>query len=321
MLRYLVKIARLAQCYAYDAWRFARWSNSLRVTPTERNLQSKIMMKYHVIEKGLSYTAYKPGFGVAKINELIDLIHSYLHTYGHSCKEVDGAADALRDYLERNRACGHRDASVEHRIESCLAMIASENVRQPSTTRVPGSQADAWKGFDFDAFFCARHSTREFADRPVPAEVVRQAIQTARKAPSVCNRQAWRVHLFADRNSVADVLRYQDGNSGFGHAVPVVALVTMDVEHFQGIRERNQGWIDGGLFSMGFVLALHAKGLVTCCLNMCISPETDQKLRRHVGFKASEAPVMMIAIGYPLADYLVPSSRRKDVDDILVVHG
>jgi hypothetical protein len=48
-------------------------------------------------------------------------------------------------------------------------------------------------------------------------------------------------------------LSYQNGNSGFGHTVPALFVITSDMRIFEKSGERNQGWVDGGLFAMALV--------------------------------------------------------------------
>lgn len=44
-----------------------------------------------------------------------------------------------------------------------------------------------------DAVFAARFSCRGFRSDPVPKDVVRKIVETARRAPSWCNAQPWRI--------------------------------------------------------------------------------------------------------------------------------
>lgn len=44
----------------------------------------------------------------------------------------------------------------------------------------------------------SRHSTRDFADRPVPLEVIRQCVLTAGRAPSGANQQPWHFVVVTD---------------------------------------------------------------------------------------------------------------------------
>jgi nitroreductase len=50
--------------------------------------------------------------------------------------------------------------------------------------------------FDFDQIIRDRRSVRGFfADRPVPREIIEEALQLAQRAPSNCNVQPWRVFI------------------------------------------------------------------------------------------------------------------------------
>ncbi len=112
-------------------------------------------------------------------------------------------------------------------------------------------------------------------------------------------------------------LSLQNGNSGFGSAVPTVALVTVDTQLFAGPGERNQGWIDGGLFSMSFVWALHGLGLDSCMLNLSLRNGRSDALRRTLDIPDYELPIMMIAIGYARPGHRVARSPRRPIDEIV----
>src|SRR5690606_4137667 len=62
--------------------------------------------------------------------------------------------------------------------------------------------------------------------------------------------------------------------------------------------ERNQGWVEGGMFAMTFVLALHARGLASCCLNWAKDPESDQRMHALSGIPRSERIIMLLAIDH-----------------------
>jgi NADH-quinone oxidoreductase subunit A len=92
------------------------------------------------------------------------------------------------------------------------------------------------------------------------------------------------------------VLARQSGNRGFGHTASHVLVISADLRAFVFAHERNQCWVDGGLFSMSLVYAFHALGLGTCCLNWSVAREDDRRLRRAAGLADHENVVMMLAI-------------------------
>ena len=94
--------------------------------------------------------------------------------------------------------------------------------------------------------------------------------------------------------------------------------MTTDTYRFFSVGERNQCWIDGGLFSMSLVYGLHSLGLGSCCLNWSVEKEADQKLRRITGIPQSEVVIMMIGVGHLPEKLVVARSMRKPLETILV---
>jgi nitroreductase len=81
--------------------------------------------------------------------------------------------------------------------------------------------------------------------------------------------------------------------------------------------ERNEIWVDGGMFSMSLVYALHSLGLGTCCLNLCQNASEENRLRALVGITPHHSPVMMIAVGNIPETLSVAHSQRKLVKEVL----
>ena len=145
-------------------------------------------------------------------------------------------------------------------------------------------------------------------------------MRSAIRTPSVCNRQPWRVHAYYDRETIEKVLECQNGNRGFGQLIPCVLLVSVDLSCFEGSIERYQSWIDGGMFSMTLIYALHALSLGAVALNWSASAEQDIRLRNTVPFPDSERIIMLVGVGHPEVSYLAPVSQRRDVSEILFTH-
>jgi hypothetical protein len=114
------------------------------------------------------------------------------------------------------------------------------------------------------------------------------------------------------------VLAFQNGNRGFGDQVNKVIVVTTDLQAFVTPGERNQCWIDGGMFSMSLIHALHSLGVATCCLNWSVEMDIDRAMRVSAGIPECEAVIMLIAIGHYPAHLRVAQSARKRLTDLLV---
>lgn len=49
---------------------------------------------------------------------------------------------------------------------------------------------------NFETLAGNRFAIRSFSDTPVPDDILHKALDIARKSPSACNRQSYRVHVF-----------------------------------------------------------------------------------------------------------------------------
>lgn len=295
-IRRLENRRQLRAEFAADRRRFERYMLPADHQVTKdlrgRNLEAQLTKDYHRVEKGLALADPRRPFGGAVLDRLDGLIPT--------AKAIaPGAA-----YL--SHAVSARSALVEWNSGGAIADDVSPAV-SPTDRGLPHPEQ----------FFSTRHSVRDFDDRPVAQELLDRAVQMAVATPSVCNRQAWHVRFFHQVEAVS-VLRFQNGSAGFAQDVPVVALVTVDSRMFAGAGERNQGWIEGGLFSMTFVWALHGLGLDACMLNMSLTNGEIAALRDALAIPENELVIMMIAIGYGRAGHRRARSPRRTVSDVIL---
>ena len=166
-------------------------------------------------------------------------------------------------------------------------------------------------------FFLSRYSLREFLQKPVDLSDVKRVVSLALKTPSVCNRQGWHVYYTSEPGVIADALSHQKGNRGFGHKVPNLIIITTDLKAFMPGQEHYQHWIDGGLFSMSLIYALHSIGIASCCLNWSQSPAADKRLRKGFNIKNNHTIMMMLAFGYPDEENSVCASSRRPIEEVM----
>ncbi len=91
-------------------------------------------------------------------------------------------------------------------------------------------------------------------------------------------------------------LKIQGGFLGYAMP-PVLLLVTSDIRAFMNNGERNEPFVDGGLFSMSLLYALEAYGLAACPLNAMFNLSQDRQTRELLDIPDYEFPVMYIAVG------------------------
>lgn len=297
--------------FVYDYIRYIRhagWSASKK----DPDITGYHLVKiYHALEKSMSYRAREPGHGWATATLLIEELEQSAQTC-HSGFYYNEALRVLHDFveLEQNRHSDKADS-----IRQRLGVLAPEIPEHPSGSHaIKQHSADAFRLGMLSSpehFFLSRYSLREFADAKVSPELVSRALENALKTPSVCNRQPWHVYNTSERRVIDAALSFQSGNRGFGHKVPNLMLITVDLKAFMPGTEHYQYWIDGGLFSMSIIYALHSLGIASCCLNWSQSPVNDLKLRKALNLRDSHTLVMMLAYGWPNESNTVCRSLRK----------
>jgi nitroreductase len=312
---------RLVHNYVYDLWRFRRYSAN-RSSLSRENLRALITMDYHRIEKGLALRDPRLGFGAYLMPRLLSNLQTYRAAYGTD-QVFFVTLNALAAYVDFNEARGYQVTVVREGLSRLLSEVedaANAGGRGGGVHPLSAQEVREFACRDLEGFFRSRHSIRQFADTPVPRELVEKAVSMAVCSPSVCNRQSWRVHVYSDPESKQSVLRFQNGNRGFGDQAACVLIVTTDIESFTSVGERNQPWIDGGMFAMSLIWALHSFGVGTCCLNFCVEKETDAALRARADIPDSQAVIMMIAVGSLPESFAVAQSPRKHLDEVIVFH-
>jgi nitroreductase len=294
---------RLEDAYSYDRTLFethAAYSTGTLYREvcelSDGNLEALINIEYHRLEKGLSHRQRRAQFGLDAAERLQAALN-VANTRGLNTQITDYADSVLKSYWrviqeKEGQTIGWRRLSREE-VQNRSAIKAQE-------------------------FFESRHSIRCFDDKKtVDRDWIMKAVNMARYTPSVCNRQTWRVVLCETDEAKAKALALQNGNVGFGHLASHVLLVASDRNCFASIGERNQPWIETGMFAMSLIYALHAMGLGTCCLNWSVEPEKDEALKRDLDLPESFAIGMMIAVGALPDEILVAESRRVSLDQIL----
>jgi nitroreductase len=195
--------------------------------------------------------------------------------------------------------------------------------------------------FDIDETIRERRSIRMFLrDKPVPREIIDEALELAIRAPSNSNTQPWHLTLTsgaARDRLVADLLAaarseappaptippaYQQNRSEVGAIIyPAMGIPREDkagrhvaiMRNFEFFHapiggvvsvHRDFDYVDSmaiGMFLQTFVLTLAARGIGTC-VQVCVAGYPDV-LRRHCEIPDEYRILSGIAIGYADPDF------------------
>lgn len=268
--------------FLYDIRNYTKFSTGalLKRKVGATNLLAKITAAYHNIEKGLSLPNPRPGFGKDNLRLLLECISLYRGEFG-SHEVIDIAVSTLRAYVAFHDALGETNYPQKSEIISVISGPHS-NILCGTMKVSKNDICNVIDGVGLE-FFHARHSVRQFTNDPISDEDIMFAVSAAKKAPAVCNRQFGKIYVYRDQRDIDFLLQLQGGARGFADQPRALAVLTADLTSYWGSGERNQVWIDGGLFAMSFLLGLHARGLGACCLNWSKSPSEDCSLLNFIG--------------------------------------
>lgn len=315
-------VSKSAQSYLHDyhtAIRYLNWNRSPgRYWP----LSSELIFQYHKLEKGLCLPAEsRRFFGADAAQNTCRLLREW------SLNRADTAAPVYRAAIETLRAwrdrCNETPPPSDHFVElfdevdNILDAAPLDPTRQ---TPIPIHATESGAFDHLQKLMLNRRSTRNFDGHPVDFTLVERAVEIAQYSPSACNRQPWHLHFYDEPDAIQAMLALQNGNTGFAHSIPLLAVVTADMTSFFDASERIEPALDGGLFLMSYLLALQSLGLSSCCLNWCVPPDTDRRGHEIGHIPPTEQILCFLAIGRARTGAMVPLSARRPVADVIRRH-
>lgn len=280
-------------------------------------LEARIIMYYHVLEKGLSHPKPRKKFGVITAEKLYNLIVIYNNNYDPRT-QVSIAIDVLKAYVSNDK--GHRHLSQRF-IENVLNLQSASSIPLTKAYELK-SKKEYFNDCDkpYAEFVKSRHSCRDFTEKNISIKRIQAAVELARYTPSVCNRQTCKIHLVRNKDLLTKAIKLQNGSRSFHEKINQLLIVVSDVSFFVNIDERFQCYIDGGIFAMSVLNALHYQKIAAVPLNWSHHVENDQKLRALGFVKPSEKVILMIGIGEAPVKFKIATSLKRSANELLVLH-
>ncbi len=192
----------------------------------------------------------------------------------------------------------------------------------------------------FHTLMSRRRSVRAFSDRPVPREVIENAIRTAGSAPSGANMQPW--HFVAIRDStikkrireaaeVEERKLYEgraseewlealaplgtDASKPFLEKAPVLIAIFLKKFTVDEAGEKHKNYYTSesvGIATGLLIAALHNAGLAT----LTHTPSPMKFLSEILGRPDYERPFLLLVCGFPEEGAVVPNIRRRALEEI-----
>jgi len=319
----LVNFFLLEANFFYDYIAFKKWVSKASKPKKERKeLEGWILQDKHRLEKGFTLPVPRLQFGREVMERLAGNLLHYKTRFGEDIIYFIGIgaiAAYERYHVERK--------SLPDFLTQIKKRFAPEDFLDPrcSLAGYDLKLSRPTKNFDslnFAELTRIRRSCRSYdkvKSAGITSDILRNIVEMAITAPSVCNRQHWHVHFFKG-DDVGRVLKYQNGSSGFNDRVPFLALITSDLRAFYTDDERNQSYTDGGLFAMNLIYAIQSMGLESCPLNWCNSFVSEIKFRRLGLIPPSEIVVMALAFGVAADSAIYAKSPRLPVESFYSIH-
>lgn len=192
----------LMPLYLYSLRRFSR---HVLETSSEESMIGNLTMACHGIEKGFTMPDFRPGFGSDRLNWLLNGTLNYLKKYGTNNIQIHHIAKVIHDYKLYHQSLGYKlNDEVLERIDSILSHF-DEVWDNKLDNNITKAQYFAHIQDAFPSFSNSRHSIRNFSDEPVDKQKIIDALKIAQNAPSACNRQAARIYVVNDKETIRSI--------------------------------------------------------------------------------------------------------------------
>ena len=185
-----------------------------------------------------------------------------------------------------------------------------------------------------------RRTVREFSDRPIPRQIIEECIAAAGTAPNGANLQPWHFVAVSDaavKNEIR-VAAEEEEREFYQHRAPaawlealaplgtdsdkpfleiapwLIAVFAQPVRILpDGTKTPNYYAIESVGIATGFlVAAVHSCGLAS----LTHTPSPMGFLNRILGRPSHEKPFLLLVVGHPAEDAMIPDITRKPLSEI-----
>ncbi|WP_419162180.1 nitroreductase family protein [Candidatus Palauibacter sp.] len=184
-----------------------------------------------------------------------------------------------------------------------------------------------------------RRTVREYSPEPVPQAVIDACIEAAGTAPNGANRQPWHFVVVRDpavKRRIREAAEHEeldfyehrappewlealahlgtDEHKPFLETAPVLIVIFAEKYELRGQEKLKNYYVTEsvGIATGILITALHHAGLAT----LTHTPSPMGFLNEILDRPSNERPFLLLVVGYPAADALVPDITKKPLDRI-----
>lgn len=285
-----------------------------------RTSHTELRRNVHRLEKGMIMRPRRPVYALDYIIETIEFYETAVQR--HECNhpnidtgELEWAHDVISQYFCMVDGSNSVVTAAKARFEATLSFYNPGQSQKVPYKRLHVSKAKV-QYKDLLELSRQRRSTRWFLDQPVPRGLIDNALLVARQSPTACNRLPYEYRIFDDPALVAKVASIPFGAAGYSQQIPTVIVVVGRLGHYFSARDRHIIYVDSSLASMAFMLALETQGLASSVINWPDFEPLEHKMQKTLNLDYDERVIMLMAVGYPDPEGIIPWSQKKPVEEL-----
>lgn len=188
-----------------------------------------------------------------------------------------------------------------------------------------------------------RRSVRFFSDEPIPEGVLENIIATAGTAPSGAHKQPWffalikspeikhQIRLAAEEEErknyeerftdewLEDLAPFgTDAVKPYIDIAPALIVVFKQVYRVENGQKRKNYYVNEsvGIATGILIAAIHHASLAT----LTHTPNPMKFLNDILGRPQNETPILLMPVGFPAEDCVVPDIKRKELKEIMQIY-
>ncbi len=197
---------------------------------------------------------------------------------------------------------------------------------------------------DFYELIKRRRTVRDFSDEPVPFEVIKDCVMAAGTAPNGANLQPWHFAIVKDPEIKAQIREaaeveereFYNGKASqewldalehlgtdeykpFLEIAPYLIVIfskSHDVNEDGSVVKHYYSTESTGIATGMLITALHQSGLAL----LTHTPSPMKFLNKILGRPKYERPFVLLVVGYPTDDAMVPNINKKPFEEISTLH-
>lgn len=302
--------------FVIDAFLYFKYSNVFIKTDSLKKIEALVILKYHSLEKGLLHKNMKYRFGKDTVRGLIKLLNR---------KNVIENKEESQFFAAYTVICKYYELHQKEEVD--ISDFYSYDIYEKFNSFLNKEEESVINHFkeayfneskkDFFDFSKSRSSVRDYTGELIDVDIIEKVIELSKRAPSVCNRQPVKVYCVSDKEKVKTALGIQGGLRGYDEKINQLLIVTSDRNYFYTIGERNQLYIDGGIFLMNLLYSLHYYNIAACPAHWGMVHSKERKIHKLLNISNSEKIISFVTIGVPKEEFRTCLSKRRENKEIV----